>query len=242
MRKQLTILALVALVTGLFSGCIFSPEEDDPVPPAPDGPINDTPENTIARFIWAYENKKAPEYEGLFTGDFTFEFSNSADPELANNWSTGWFKSDEVLAARNLFLGGTNLDGKYQQAATSIDLILTKTQPVDDTEGRDPTKYKVLSTPVDAVIVVPPEPPATDPTQYVVTNNSHRFFLVRGDAAASLAESQPADTTRWYIWSWKDETVGLPGGAAVLTSTGAGTRAAPGRVPATWARVKAAAR
>lgn len=241
MRKQLTILALVALVTGLFSGCIFSPEEDDPVPPAPDGPINDTPENTIARFIWAYENKKAPEYEGLFTGDFAFEFSNSADPALANEWVTGWFKVDEVLAARNLFLGGTNLDGVYQQPATSIDLILAKTQPVDDTEGRDPTKYKVLSTPMDGQIVVPPQPPSTDPTTYVVTNNSHRFYLVRGDAAASLAESQPADSTRWYIWSWKDETVGVPG-ATVPTSTGGATRATPGQLPATWARVKAAAR
>ena len=239
MRKQLTFLALAAVLAGSLSGCIFSPSKDEPVPPAPDGPINDTPENTIARFIWAYENKKSQEYEGLFTGDFTFEFSNSADPLLANQWSTGWFRNDEVLSARNLFQGGTNLAGEPQEAASSIDLILTRTQPVDDTEGRDPTKYKVLSTPVDALIVVPPKPPATDPTQYVVTNNSHRLFLVRGDAAASLAESQPADTTRWYIWSWKDETVGISAASGPLKAAAA---SGPSSVTATWGRVKAAAR
>jgi len=239
MRKQLTFLALAAVLAGSLSGCIFSPPKDDPVPPAPDGPINDTPENTIARFIWAYENKKSQEYEGLFTGDFTFEFSNSADPLLANQWSTGWFRNDEVLSARNLFQGGTNLAGEPQEAASSIDLILTRTQPVDDTEGRDPTKYKVLSTPVDALIVVPPKPPATDPTQYVVTNNSHRLFLVRGDAAASLAESQPADTTRWYIWSWKDETAGISAASGPLKAAAA---SGPSSVTATWGRVKAAAR
>jgi hypothetical protein len=111
---------------------------------------------------------------------------------------------------------------------------------VDDTEGRDVTKYKVLSTPVDAVIVVPPVPPATDPTQYIVTNNSHRFYLVRGDAAAGLAESQPADTTHWYIWSWKDETVGVSAPGVALTA--AGGPGAPRETPATWGRLKAGTR
>lgn len=241
MRKQLTVVALAAVLAGLLSGCIFSPKKDEPVPPTT-GPINDTPENTIARFIWAYENKKSQEYEDLLTGDFTFEFSNAADPSLATRWSTGWFKNDEVLSARHLFQGGTNLDNQTQEAASSIDLTLTKTQPVDDTEGRDVTKYKVLSTPVDAIIVVPPVPPATEPTNYIVTNNSHRFYLVRGDAAVDLSESQTADSTRWYIWSWKDETVGSVTPAPAVTPASAGTRLAPGDVAATWSRVKAAAR
>lgn len=236
MRKQLTVLVLVATMAGILSGCIFSPKKDPPPPPPPPGPPNDTPENLVQRFIWAYENKKSQEYEGLFTGDFTFEFSNSADPGLANKWSTGWFKNDEVLAARNLFQGGTNLDGVYQGAATAIDLILSKTQPVDDTEGRDPTKYKVLSTPVDATIEVPPIPPQTEATTYVVTNNSHRFYLVRGDAAVDLAAEQDADSLHWYIWSWKDETVGTAAPGAALSTTGAGP--APARLTWTWGRVK----
>jgi hypothetical protein len=226
-RPALRWLAVLALA--LLAGCSESPSEPQP---------RSTPlwEQTIRQFVSAYENQSALAYEQFFTGDFTFEFSLSADPTLANQWSTGWFKSDEVVAARHLFQGGTNLDGKYLPAANSIDLILTKTVPLGDTEaGRDSTKYKVLSTPVDAMVVAPPDTVGGDPVYYAVTNNSHRFYLVRGDAAAALAEWQPADSLHWYIWQWKDETMGVD--AMPIGKAGPAARPTP-TASITWGKLK----
>jgi len=219
------------LLTGalaLAAGCGTEPEPT-PQPPVGLQPSNDSPKNTILRFVAAYEAKKTAECQALFTGDFAFEFSNSADPDLANKWALGWFAADESVYVKNLFLGGWNQDGMYQEAASSIDLIFTKTEPVADTDSGDPGKFQVLSTPVDAVFVVPPTPPATEPTQYVITNNSHRFFLVRGDAAAELKSTQPADSTRWYIWKWRDETAGYTAPAGLERAT----------ENATWGALKA---
>jgi hypothetical protein len=205
--------------------------EPDPTPQPPAGlqPPNDTPQNTILRFIAAYEGGKTAEYRALFTGDFKFEFSNSSDPTLANRWPEGWPAADESISASNLHHGGTNLDGVYQQKATSIDLIFSMTQPVGDNEGRDQTKFQVLSTPMDGVFVMPAEPPSTEPIHYYIVNNSHRFYLVRGDAAVGLTATQPADSTHWYIWGWNDETTGSPGAPTAWRGA---------TIPATWGKVK----
>ena len=229
MRFRRTLRLLVVPALALALAC--DDKGTDPDPPV----VPTQPEDAITRLIWAYENQRATEYEALFTGDFVFEFSNSADPTLANQWSTGWFKSDEVLAARHLFQGGVNLDGKYLPPASSIDLIFTKTVPVADTEGRDSTRYRVLSTPVDAVVVALPDSTGAEPTRYIVMNNSHRFYLVRGDAANGLTPSQPADSVHWYIWAWRDETVGF----RVPAGRGADAAAVPTpTVPTTWGKVK----
>jgi len=224
-RNRIATLVL-AVALALAAGCGTEP---DPKPPAPQ-PTVETPESTIVHLVAAYEKKKLADYRALFTGDFVFEFSNSADPTLVNRWPGGWPAADESLAAKHLFEGGTNLGGGYLPGASLIDLVLTKTRPIGDTEGRDTTLYKVLSTPVDLIVEIPPTPPYTDPTLFLAYNNSHRFYLVRGDAAVGLMAGQPADTTRWYIWKWRDETVGLPAalGAPVETT-----------VPASWGKVKA---
>jgi hypothetical protein len=230
LRRAAALLFAAALALG--AGCGTEPDSK-PQPPAGLQPPNDTPQNTILRFIAAYEGKKTAEYRALFTGDFKFSFSNAADPTLANKWITGWSAADESISAHNLFQGGTNLDGIYQQPATSIDLIFSRTSPVGDVGAPDTTKYKVLETFVDAVVVVPPEPPATDALRYVVTNNFHRIFLVRGDAANGLRADQPADSTHWYIWKWNDETAGTPGAPGTASEATA---------DATWGGLKAAYR
>jgi len=226
-RNRMVALVLVGALA-LGAGCGTEPDPQ-PQPPVGLQPPNDSPKNTILRFIAAYEAKKTAECQALFTGDFVFEFSNSADPELANQWALGWFAADESVYVKNFFLGGTNQDGMYQEPASSIDLIFFKTEPVADTDSGDPTRFQVLSTPVDAVFVVPPTPPATDSIYYIVTDNSHRFFLVRGDAAVGLKSTQPADSTHWYVWKWRDETSGLPAAPGAL---GRAT------VNVTWGKVK----
>ena len=215
MRSRRIAVFLLAAALALSTACGTEPDRT-PQPPPAQLPLNDTPQNAVLRFIAAFEQKKGPEFAALFTGDFTFEFSNATDPELANRWSTGWFAIDESLAAAHLFGGGLTQQGKTMPPAASVDLTFSRTEPLDDTEGRDPAKYKVLPTTVDAVVVVVPQGSYLEPTTWVVTNNAHRFYLVRGDAAVELGPGQPADSTRWYIWRWIDETVmdsTAPGGA-----------------------------
>jgi hypothetical protein len=190
----------------------------------------------MLRFVYAYEQKKVPEYQDMFTSDFTYEFSNGTDPDLVTKYNTGWFKSDETESSSHLFQGWTPPGQPFAPAATSIDINLTTTQPVDDNApGVDPVTHKIDPTRVDGTIVIPPSPPATDPTNYLIENNYNAFYLVRGDQA-SLATSQPADSVHWYIYRWVDLTVATSVRAGVRTASA--TPNAPVPVRATWARVK----
>jgi hypothetical protein len=208
------------------AGCVTEPVHKTPTPVP--GPLNDTPANTIQRFVWAYENKKAAEYENLFTEDFTFEFSTATDPELAQQYAAGWLKLDEKTSAHHLFEGFMDDSTGYHTAASSIALTFANSAPSGDTDNPDPTRFKVLATRVDGVITVPPTGGQTEDTHYVIDNNFLRFFLVRGDAAASLAAGQPADSTHWYIWKWRDETSGAYAPASLRAAT----------QPSTWSKVK----
>jgi len=229
--------AAVALLSLAVSGCIFSPKDE---PPGDGGstqiPGNDTPENTILRFKGLYAQRNASEYEKLLTGDFTFEFSNAADPNLVQQYSTGWYRDDEVISARNLFEGGTDQSGVYREGAVAIEVELTPTAPTDDNgAGRDPTFYKTLLTSVRVFIDLPG---ADDFIIGEAPPQTNRFFLVRGDYAQGLTMDQPADSLHWYIWNWRDESPALKGsgpGGDLQTSQ-------EGLIPslyATWGEAKA---
>jgi hypothetical protein len=206
MTSSLALGALL-IVLGVFVGC----GSDEVVGSKPAAmPLNNTPENTILRFIAAYEQMDTTAYGQLFTGDFMFEFSNSADPDLANEYSAGWFKEDERFAATNLFNGGVNNDGVYQDGARIVELDFTQMAPLGDSQdGRNPDTHKVLFTPVQLVIQLPPSADDPEGTSFVVGGADpavHEFFLVRGDQAYGLDDSQPADDEHWYIWLWRDES------------------------------------
>ena len=181
--------ALSALVSGLVACSPATQPDAEPVAI----PLNDTPENTIIRFMAVYEAKDLEEYRRLLTGDFTFEFSNAADPDLVQRYSTGWFKADEVEAARKLF-----------EAASRIELSIQPTTPVADTgAGRDPLLYKMLAALVRMHVQLET---GDDFVCGEGVPQFHRFFLVRGDEAQGLDDDQPADSSRWYIWNWRDES------------------------------------
>src|SRR6185436_4621203 len=131
--------------------------------------------------------------------------------DLVNKYSTGWFKTDEDTSGQHLFLGFTPQGQPHSPAASSVNIDFKTTVPVDDNApGVDPVTHKLLGTRVDGQIVIPPAPPATDPTNYLIENNYNAFYLVRGDEAAGLSASQPADSIHWYIYRWVDLTVPPP--------------------------------
>ncbi len=188
----------------LAAGCS---ETTAPPPRPPLTYAASTPEELIQSFVQAYENRNAVEYAKLFTGDFTFEFSNAADPSLVQKYSTGWFKADEMIAGTNLFQGGVNEDGVFQPAAVSIALSLGNMVPgPDTTRGDSAYAYRMLHTTIDLSIEVP-----GDLVYHVGQGvpQFNRFFLVRGDFADSLDTDQPADTSHWYIRNWRDQSADL---------------------------------
>ena len=201
---RLLLLAFVLLLF-LAVGCSGAFEPVKPVLYWALLPNNDTPTNAMVRFVQSYERKFETEYKGMLTGDFTFEFSSVADPTLVQQYSTGWFKPDEIETSSHLFAGYTPPGEQTLQPASSISIRLALLRPTDDSaRGVDPKKHKVLSTRVDGSVTVPRE--SDTPRTYVIFNNYDTFYLVRGDAALSLDSSQPADSTHWYIYRWVDLT------------------------------------
>jgi hypothetical protein len=234
MRKSLAVLLVAVALAPVLSGCVFSPKPDPPKTPDP-LPPNDTPQNAMKRFDQSYEQKKAAEYQGMFTGDFTYEFSTSTDPTLVQQYSTGWFKIDEKESSSHLFTGYTPPGGTTLPAATTIQITLAVDLPVDDnTAGTDPTTHKICSTRVDGGITVPQA--GSEPLTYVISNNYNVFYLVRGDLAVNLDTTQPADDKHWYIYRWVDlsEAAGpVANGGVRAASTGA-----PPTTQVTWGRLK----
>ena len=236
MRKHLAVTLMALAMVGALSGCVFTPKSDPPPPPPPLSP-NDTPHNAMLRFVGAYEQKKAQEYQDLFTTDFTYEFSNTTDPDLVAKYSTGWYKADETESSTHLFQGYTPPGLPYAPAASSINIDLANDQPVDDNGvGQDPVTHKFNFTRVDGQIVIPTAP---DPTNYLIENNTNVFYLVRGDQA-QLNTNQPADSTHWYIYRWLDLTTATAAVAGGLRTASANQ--APPITRVTWARAKDATR
>jgi hypothetical protein len=233
MRKSLFVVLMAMALAPVLSGCVFSPNPKPPPPPA-QLPPNDTPANAVQRFLGAYEQKKSAEYQGMFTGDFTYEFSTSTDPTLVQQYSTGWFKTDEKESSAHLFNGYTPPGGATLPAATTIDINLAVSIPTDDnTSGTDPVTHKVLATRVDGGITVPQA--GAEPLTYVITNNYNVFYLVRGDVAVNLDTTQPADDHHWYIYRWVDLTEAPPAPSAIRTASTSG----PAPAPETWGHLRA---
>ncbi len=193
----LSILFVIAL-----SGCNDSTQ---PKVTAPALVANDTPAHAIERLVGAYERKDESAFERMFTGDYTYEFSNTTDPLLVSRYAIGWFKLDEEASSSHLFSGHTQSGDATLPAASTIDINLAVTSPVDDnSSGVDPATHKLLATRVDGLVAVHPQ--GTDPVTFVIENNFNVFYIVRGDSAVGLDSNQPPDTQHWYVYKWKDLT------------------------------------
>jgi len=221
-RRGLALSTFVLLC--VLCGCSSDPAK--PKTTTPSFPANDTPAHAVSRLVGAYEHKSEDAYPGMFTGDFTFEFSNSTDHTLVQQYSAGWFKTDETASSSHLFSGYTPSGGATLPAASAIDINFATTTPTDDNSpGVDPVTHKVLATRVDGSITVPQ--PGSEPITYVITNNYNVFYFVRGDSAVGLGTSQPADSLHWYVYRWVDLSE---------ASSGSGNRLLT-QLP-TWGKIK----
>jgi len=228
MESCARVLRVTFILLPALAGCAFSPAKmkkgpgSDPLPP------NTTPQGAILRLQRTYENQDATDYEGLLTSDFRYTFSAQTDQDLVNQYGTNWGKDDEVESARHLFSGFTNSKGLFQAPASRIQAAFVNDQYYLDPVHADSATWYVYCPVADVnlKIEVPIEGGGT--TTYDISAR-HAFYLVRGDAAI-LDPGQPADSTRWYLRHWDDESTPTPGSS-------------PGALPvlaATWGGMKGA--
>jgi len=239
MRRPSSYLAILFLIALVVTGC---GAEEEILAPIPDPlPLNNTPEGAILRLIAAYQNRDAEEFGKLFTGDFAFEFSRAANPDLVQMFSAGFFREDERECVRNLFARAQPENSPFLPPARSVSLHFDRTKPVDDnSEGRDPAVYKRLLTDLSLLVTLDFYDPDGTLRQFKIGGSNptqQRFFLVRGDVANDLDSDQPATAERWYIYRWRDESAGDKNRSPLDNDSN--LRAPTQAQESTWGRLKA---
>lgn len=197
------LLATLILATAPLSlaGCSKSAA---PVQPAPDPlaamPQPGTPSGAVRAFEWGWKQRSRDAYRMLFTSDFVFNFSNR--DSAGTHWTTDnpWGHDEEQASFGSLVKGGD----ASQPAATQIELTLDQNFTVlsDPRPGMNDSRRKSITTPVNLTVTT------TDGASSNIFG-SVTLYLVRGDLAAIPPElGLPADSTRWYVDGWYDDTNG----------------------------------
>ena len=202
LRRAARLGLMLTAVTwaGCDEGSLFPPLR--PRAPASVAPGDATPQETLRRFEWSWNQKSLAVYRTLFTQDLAFVCS-ALDPSPAEPWT----REDEVAFASHLFLGGS----ASEPAATSISLALDRNfaERADPRPGSDPRRSRLVRTSFSLTIL--------HPDRETVMTGFESFYLVRGDAALVPDDIIPLgfgpDSTHWYIERWEDDT-SSPGGAA----------------------------
>ena len=197
-RAGLTILA----VAGLFSCACDIGRTVAPVEVAP---VASTPAGAVQRLGWAFNHRDIEIVAGLLTDDFVFQ---CAELDSAGNTPGDTVVTcDSLLAAlRSLFLGVPGVSSPARVSLTFDQNLV----PFPDTRvGRNARLHKTIRTSFDLVVDDP-----TAQRTWEVTGHA-LFFLTRGDSAAVPADQKAsgarADSTRWWIDRWEDETIGTAG-------------------------------
>ena len=233
----LAVLVLACACAGCFNP--FDPRVSQLRAVSSPAPAPTSPANVVKLFEWCWQNKSIDQYSEIFTDDYRFQFAqgDSAGNIYRDRPIT---REDELISARNLFVGGTD-----RAPASSITLHFDNTLIAlgDTRPGKNPKWHKSIRTHVDLNVVIPHDDGSTETNQ--VTGFA-LFFLVRGDSAAIPKELRDRgftpDSTRWWIERWEDETLPSGGGSPAMAARRASLRPA-GRTdlmpfPTSWGALK----
>ncbi len=192
------------LLLGFAGGCSKPFRPAISPPSVASAPTPDSPQDAIRLFEWCWNERDIATYGRVFTDDFRFIFAlgDSAGNPFRDDPVT---REVELAMARHLFVGGGS-----GWPVISIVLVLDPTLRVspDSRPGKNAKWHKEILTSVDLAVTT------EDSTEYRILGNA-RFFVVRGDSALIPQElGLAADSTRWYIDRWDDETLQRIGGTA----------------------------
>jgi hypothetical protein len=216
-RRRLLATAPVWIVAASLGPVRFDPR----------GTATDSPEGLMRCFESTYEGRDADAYGMLFTTDFRFQFG---DPDLRARYPGGWTREDEIASAQHLFEGFRDASGVYRRPAQRIDLSLRPFSVRPDPEKPDSAAWY-------QIVIVPAVHLAIDIEGggFLVENDRHDFWLVRGDVAR-LDAGQPADPDHWYIRRWVEkpnEALAVGDPDAVAGASADSTRSGAIGIPAT---------
>jgi hypothetical protein len=201
------LLAAILLVWGIAlaigaTGCGGGKKSTQP--PPPDTPPNpNTPVNALLLMQWAIQHRDTSQYRTLFTNDYDFVFV-AGDTASTNHFAGTWGYAEERTSARHLFVEGS----ANGAVATSITFPLSGT-PVDEPDlrpGKNPTFHRKIT----ALFVLTVQKADLTSEQIV---GGGTFFMVRGDSADVpsdlIAAGVQANSSRWFMEHWVDETGGV---------------------------------
>jgi hypothetical protein len=223
------IVAAVALVSCRSSSIWFRLPTDVLPPERP--PSADTPVGVVRALEWSFNHRDTVTYRTLFTSDYRFRFAqaDSAGSSFPDRMLT---RAQELQFARAAFVLGT----PHEPPPVAISLTLSGdlvAQP-DSRPDKDGRVHREIAAQTLLRLLQP---------DFLVTGVS-RFFVVRGDSAVwpeGLAHAG-ADSTRWFIEFWDDETIPSSIGPSISAPSQAlpGDRTQPsrnssfGQVKALW--------
>ena len=227
-RRRGAMAALCLLVGLEVAGCTQGGSGLDlvrlsrPRGPATDAGIApDSPTNVLRVFEWSYNHRSVPVYRALFTEGFRFL---CAPFDSAGNAYRGtpWTLTDELIFATHLFVGGS----ASEPPARGIQLALDRSvfvYPDPATVAWDPTGrwHRIIRS--QAALTV-----QTADGNTIAVTGAFRLAFVRGDSALIPEDLRQrgagADSTRWYIRLWEDETAPGSGPSRAQATVAAGGR------------------
>ena len=194
-RLPLPILLLVAI-----AGCSPDHRIAPPEPFASHGPATDTPAHAVERVRWAWANRDTVALLDVLTEDFEFHYPDwdSAGQPVDVFWGRG----TDLRGSGLVFGGGTGPD---EPAASEVTVTFAPNllEVPDPRPRRDPRFHRQLETTVALNIRFP--------TTTLEVSGYARFALTRGDSAAIppalAARGVSADSTRWWVDTWWDDTL-----------------------------------
>lgn len=242
LRQITLLLPLLAVLAGL-AGC-FNPF--DPLVSARRGvseppPVPINPTQTLLLFKWCYENRAIDEYRELFTDDYVFVFSQQDSAGNAFR-DQPWTREDEMISQTNLFVGGSASEPPADRI--TLDFTNNLIEFPSTFPGHNPIWHKTIRVEVNLRVQLG--------ESTLEVRGPGVFYFVRGDFARlpeDLEGRVDADSTRWFIERWEDDTIenAVAFGARRVTNA-AGARPASGDVtqpaplppsPNSWGALKA---
>ena len=177
----------------LFALFLASPARSTTAPPTPS-----TPTDALSLLQWCWNNRDMAHYPELFSDNYQFYFDAGNVASLPY-LTTPWSRSDELISASNLFLGG----GTSHAPASIITFAYTSPPTsVPNPGGVGYPWHQRFEAPWTLDIT------CTD-GKTLHGEGLSKWILVRGDSAVISADLKArgfaADSTRWYIERWLEQ-------------------------------------